>query len=118
MNCSSQRLRSVTGSLALYSSLVSSVLKKLLMLGWPARSMCAACHRRTLDRPPDVDLGLGAEFTGGQLDHNRKHVRPGVRIDACPRRLAVEMLPLASKRFLIPSRSKKNASLRLPAKKL
>ena len=32
------RLRSLTGSLALYSSLVSSVLKKLLTLGWPARS--------------------------------------------------------------------------------
>src|SRR4029077_4137106 len=46
-----QRLRSLIGSLALYSSLVSSGLKKLLTDGWPARSTwsslpsCLTLHR-------------------------------------------------------------------------
>src|SRR4029079_2689709 len=52
MNISVQRLRSLTGSLALYSSLVSSVLKKLLTLACPPRSTCSSCpSRRTLHRP-------------------------------------------------------------------
>src|SRR2546423_14934362 len=54
-----QRLRSLTGSLALYSSLVSSVLKKLLTLGWPARSTCSSLPSwRTLHRPQMRISGL------------------------------------------------------------
>src|SRR6201997_376188 len=41
--------------------------------------------------PPDVDLGLGVEFTRRQLDHRRKHVRLRIRIHAGPWRLAAEM---------------------------
>ncbi len=41
--------------------------------------------------PPDVDLGLGIEFTRRQLDHSRKHVRFRIRIHAGPWRLAAEM---------------------------
>src|SRR5215472_459736 len=41
--------------------------------------------------PPDVDLGLGAEFARRQLDRRRKHVRLRVRIHAGPWRLATEM---------------------------
>ena len=74
--------------------------------------------------PPYMDLGLGIEFACWQLDHRRKHVRFRIRIYAGPWRLAAEMrlgevpFTLVSSRFLIPSKSKKNASLRLPAKKL
>src|SRR5262249_3008913 len=41
--------------------------------------------------PPDVHLGLGSEFTRGQLDHSRKHVRLRIRIHPGPWRLAAEM---------------------------
>src|SRR6266481_1466683 len=41
--------------------------------------------------PPDVDLGLGVEFTRRQLDHSRKHVRLRIRIHAGPWRLGAEM---------------------------
>src|SRR5262249_1696113 len=41
--------------------------------------------------PPDVDLGLGVEFTRWQLDCRREHVRLRIRIYAGPRRLAAEM---------------------------
>src|SRR6516165_12818972 len=41
--------------------------------------------------PPDVDLGLGAEFARRQLDRRRKHVRLRIRIHAGPWRLAAEM---------------------------
>src|SRR5262245_50125049 len=40
---------------------------------------------------PDVHLGLGGEFTRGQLDHSRKHVRLRIRIYPRPWRLAAEM---------------------------
>src|SRR5215475_9441196 len=65
-NWSSHRLRSFTGSLALYSSLVSSVLKKLLTLGWPARSTWSSLpSRRTLHRPQMWILGLGSSSLVG-----------------------------------------------------
>src|SRR5215813_5200263 len=41
--------------------------------------------------PPDVDLGLGVEFTRRQFDRRRKHVRLRIRIHAGPWRLAAEM---------------------------
>src|SRR5262249_20675295 len=41
--------------------------------------------------PPDVDLGLGVEFTRWQLDCRREHVRLRIRSYAGPRRLAAEM---------------------------
>src|SRR5215831_4094851 len=50
--------------------------------------------------PPDVDLGLGVEFTRRQFDRRRKHVRLRIRIYAGPWRLAAEMrlgkVPFAS----------------------
>src|SRR5580704_18098169 len=53
-----QRLRSLIGSLALYSSLVSSVLKKLLTDGWPARSACTSPPSRCrLHRPQMLTSG-------------------------------------------------------------
>src|SRR5262249_36888784 len=41
--------------------------------------------------PPDVELGLGIEFAGRQLDHSGKHVRFRIRIRSGPWRLAAEM---------------------------
>src|SRR5262245_4430417 len=41
--------------------------------------------------PPDMDLGLGIEFTRWQFDHCRKHVRFRIRVYAGPWRLAAEM---------------------------
>src|SRR5215475_2934880 len=41
--------------------------------------------------PPDVDRGLGVEFTRRQLDRRRKHVRLRIRIHAGPWRLVAEM---------------------------
>ena len=55
--------RSLTGSLALYSSLVSSVLKKLLIDGCPARSAWTSSpSRRTLHRPQILQFGLGGQL--------------------------------------------------------
>jgi hypothetical protein len=49
--------------------------------------------------PPDVDLGLGIEFTRWQLDHSRKHVGFRIRVHASPWRFAAEVrlgeVPLA-----------------------
>jgi hypothetical protein len=73
---------------------------------------------------PDVDFRLGIDFARRKLDHGREHVRFCIRVHPCPRRLPPRWgsvkfrLPLVSNRFLIPSKSKKNASLRLPAKKV
>src|SRR5215475_14993992 len=41
--------------------------------------------------PPDVDLALGIKLARRELDHGRKHVRFGIRIDAGPWRRAAEM---------------------------
>src|SRR5262249_9329782 len=41
--------------------------------------------------PPDVNVGIGIEFTRRQLDRRRKHVRLRIRIQAGPRRLAAAM---------------------------
>src|SRR5580704_9732606 len=41
--------------------------------------------------PPDVDLRLGIEFTGRQLDHCRKHVGFRIGIHTGPGRLASKM---------------------------
>src|SRR3989440_9871806 len=41
--------------------------------------------------PPDVDLGLGIEFTRRQLDHCRKHIPFRIRIHAGPWGFAAEM---------------------------
>src|SRR5262249_35046548 len=74
--------------------------------------------------PPDVHLGLGIEFTRRQLDHSRKHVRFRIRIHPGPWRLAAEMrlgeVPLAPdiEQVLDSVEVEKNASLRLPAKKV
>src|SRR5215472_539387 len=124
-NWSSQRLRSLTGSLALYSSLVSSVLKKLLTLGCPARSTCSNLPSRlTLQRPQMWTSGLGSSSLVGSsiaVENTFACVFESTPVhgDLPPRRGSVKFrLPLISNRFLIPSKSKKNASLRLPAKKV
>src|ERR1700747_3119217 len=90
-NWSSHRLRSLMGSLALYSSLVSSVLKKLLTLGWPAIDVKQLAVASYTAPPPDADLRLGIECTRRQLDHRRKHVRFRIRIHAGPWRFAADM---------------------------
>src|SRR5271169_450554 len=123
MNCSSHRLRSLTGSLALYSSLVSSVLKKLLTLGWPARSTCSNLPSRLRLQRPQIwipDLGssslVGSSITVENTFASVFESTP-VQGDLPPRWGAVKFLPpLVSNRFLIPSKSKKEASLRAPAK--
>src|SRR5262252_8523485 len=124
-NWPSHRLRSLTGSLALYSSLVSSVLKKLLTLGWPAGSTCRSLpSRRTLQRPQTWILGLGLSLLVGNsiaVENTFACVLESTPVhgDLPPRCGSVKFrLPLISNRFLIPSKSKKNASLRLPAKKV
>src|SRR5712672_3372890 len=118
-----QRLRSLIGSLALYSSLVSSVLKKLLTDGWPARSTCCSLpslrklHRpqiRTSGLPPSSRVGISitVEKTLACVFESTP-----VHGDLPPRCGAVKFLPPeVSNIFLIPSKSKKKASLRLPAK--
>src|SRR5215475_13350532 len=125
MNCSSQRLRSLTGSLALYSSLVSSVLKKLLTLGWPARSTWLRLpFSRRLQRPqmriselaPSSRVGISIA-----IENTLACVLESTPVhgDLPPRWGAVKFRPpRVSNRFLIPSKSKKKASLRLPAKNL
>src|SRR4029079_2645849 len=122
MNISVQRLRSLTGSLALYSSLVASLLKKLLTLGWPARSTCRSLpSRRTLHRPqirisPGPSSLVGSSITVENPLASVFESTP-VQGDLPPRWGAVKFLPpRVSNRFLMPSKSKKNASLRLPAK--
>src|SRR6476469_8800128 len=118
-----QRLRSLTGSLALYSSLVSSVLKKLLTLGWPARSTCRSLpSRRRLHRPQIRISGLAPSSLVGSsitVENTLASVFESTPVqgDLPPRWGAVKFLPpRVSNRFLMPSKSKKNASLRLPAK--
>src|SRR6476660_9753486 len=118
-----QRLRSLTGSLALYSSLVSSVLKKLLTDGWPARSTCRSLpSRRRLHRPHMRTAGLAPSSLVGNsiaVENTLACVFESTPVHGAlpPRCGAVKFLPpLVSNRFLIPSKSKKNASLRLPAK--
>src|SRR5258708_33289090 len=118
-----QRLRSLTGSLALYSSLVSSVLKKLLTEGWPARSTCCSwpslrrLHRRQMrisGLPPSSRVGssITVENTLACVFESTP-----VHGDLPPRCGAVKFLPPeVSNRALIPSKSKKKASLRLPVK--
>src|SRR5215813_242150 len=90
-NWSSHRLRSLTGSLALYSSLVSSVLKKLLTLGWPARSTEPTCRLVLRCIAPRCGSRAGIEFARRRLDHSRKHVRFRIRTHAGPWRLTTEM---------------------------
>jgi hypothetical protein len=74
--------------------------------------------------PPDVDFGFGAEFTGRQLDHSRKHVRFSIRIDTCPRGFAVEVkrgefrLPLVSEEVIDAVEIKEEHVAALPAKKV
>src|SRR6516165_7760855 len=125
MNCASHRLRSLTGSLALYSSLVSSVLKKLLTLGWPARSTCNNLPSRLrLHRPQMWTSGRGLSSLVGNstaVENTFAWVLESTPVhgDLPPRCGSVKLrLPRISNRFLIPSKSKKNASLRLPAKKV
>src|SRR5229473_1523636 len=124
-NWSSHRLRSLTGSLALYSSLVSSVLKKLLTLGWPARSTWRSLPSlRTLHRPQTRISGLAPSSLVGSsitVENTLASVFESTPVhgDLPPRWGAVKFLPPeVSNRFLIPSKSKKKASLRLPAKKV
>src|SRR5271163_4660707 len=65
-NWSSHRFQSFGGSLALYSSLVSSVLKKLLTDGWPARSTWSSLPSLcTLHRPQICTTGFGASSLVG-----------------------------------------------------
>jgi len=60
------RSRSCTGSLALYSSLVSSVLKKLLTDGCPARSTWTSSpSRRRLHRPQILMSGSAPKKSVG-----------------------------------------------------
>src|SRR5208283_5348394 len=106
----SHRLRSFTGSLALYSNLVSSVLKKLLTLGWPARSTCSSLPSlRKLHRPQTWISGLGASSLVGSsitVENTLASVFESTPVhgDLPPKWGAVKFLPpLVSKRFLIPS---------------
>src|SRR6516164_7931900 len=85
MNCSSQRLRSLTGSLALYSSFVSSVS------AIDVKQLAVASHTAPA---PDVHLRLGIDFTRRQLDRGRTHVRLCVRTHAGPWRLAANNTPI------------------------
>ena len=109
---------------ALYSSLVSSVLKKLLTDGCPARSTCSSSpSRRTLQRPQIRMSGSAPRQRGRHLEHHRAHVGRRVGIDSGPRRFGAGWVsavkfrsPEVSNRFLTPSKSKKKASLRAPAK--
>jgi hypothetical protein len=113
----------LTGSLALYSSLVSSVLKKLLTDGWPARSTCKSLPSfRRLQRPQIPTLlptsRVGSSIT---VDSTLAWVLESTPVhgDLLPKCGAVKLRPpLVSNSALMPSKSKKNASLRLPAKKV
>src|SRR5215213_10366485 len=116
---------SLTGSLALYSNLVSSVLKKLLTLGWPARSTCSSLpSTRTLHLPQMRISGSAPSSLVGSsitIENTLASVFESTPVhgDLPPKWGAVKFLPpLVSNRFLIPSKSKKKASLRLPAKNL
>src|SRR5215208_3468421 len=118
-----QRARSLTGSLALYSSLVSSVLKKLLTDGCPARSTCSSSPpRRTLQRPQILMSGSAPRKLVGisiAIEKTLASVLESTPVqgDSPGNVRSVKLrLPEVSKRFLIPSQSKKNASLRAPAK--
>src|SRR5882757_10879482 len=99
MNSSSQRLRSLTGSLALYSSLVSSVLKKLLTDGWPARSTWRSLpSRRTLHRPQMRIAGLAPSSLVGSsnaVENTLASVFESLPVqgDLPPRRGEVKFLP-------------------------
>src|SRR5829696_8159406 len=116
---------SLTGSLALYSNLVSSVLKKLLTLGWPARSTCSSWPSwRTLHRPQMRISGAAPSSLVGSsitVENTLASVLESTPVhgDWPPRWGAVKFLPPeVSNRALIPSKSKKKASLRAPAKKV
>src|SRR6476646_5517412 len=123
MNMSIHRSRSCTGSLALYSSLVSSVLKKLLTDGCPARSTWTSSpSRRRLHRPQilisgsaprkSVGISMAVEKTLAAVLESTP-----VQGDSPGRVSSVKLrLPEVSKSSLTPSKSKKNASLRAPAK--
>src|SRR5215475_2616348 len=126
MNISVQRLRSLTGSEALYSSLVSSVLKKLDTEGWPARStwFSLPSFSRRLQRPQMRIVPVPSSLVGSStaventlawvLESTPVHGDlPGVRCGSVKFRL-----PRVSNRFLMPSKSKKKASLREPQKKV
>src|SRR3954468_8643956 len=123
MNMSIHRARSLTGSLALYSSLVSSVLKKLLTDGCPARSTWRSRpSRRTLHLPQILTSGSAPRKLVGISMAVEKTLAlvlesTPVQGDSPGRVSAVKLRPPeVSKRFLTPSKSKKNASLRAPAK--
>src|SRR6185369_1084037 len=125
MNMSIHRWRSCTGSLALYSSLVSSVLKKLLTDGWPARSTCRSSpSRRKLQRPQILMSGSAPRKLVGismAVEKTLASVLESTPVqgDSPGKVRSVKLrLPEVSKIFLIPSKSKKNASLRAPAKKV
>src|SRR5258708_13255651 len=117
-----QRLRSLIGSLALYSSLVSSVLKKLLTEGWPARSTwsslpsCLTLHR------PQTRIGylVPSSLVGSSntVENTLASVFESTPVQGCltPTCSEVKFLsPSGLVRFLIPSCSKKKASRRPPA---
>src|ERR1700750_784784 len=126
MNISSQRLRSLTGSDALYSSLVSSVLKKLETDGWPARStwFSLPSFSRRLQRPQIRTVPPPSSLVGNSttVENTLASVLestpvqgdlPGVRCGSVKFRL-----PRMSNRFLMPSKSKKKAWLRVAQKKV
>src|SRR3978361_1584988 len=124
MNVPIPRSLSRTGSDALYSSLVSSVLKKLLTDGCPARSTCNSLpSRRRLHRPQIRMSGsapsalVGSSSTIEQTLASVLESTPFQGVSGRGWTGEVKFrVPDVSNRFLTPSKSKKNASLRAPAK--
>src|SRR5262249_8460545 len=81
-NWSSHRLRSLTGVG------VEEAADARMARAIDVKQLAVASYTAP---PPDVDLGLGVEFTRRQLDRRRKHVRLRIRIYAGPWRLVAEM---------------------------
>src|ERR1700712_2523990 len=119
-----QRSRSCTGRDALYSSLVSSVLKKLDTDGCPALSTCSSSPSRCrLQRPQIRTSGsapkalVGSSRTIEQTLASVLESTPVQGDSGAGWTGEVKFrLPDVSNRLLTPSKSKKNASLRAPAK--
>src|SRR4029077_13143294 len=118
-----QRLRSLIGSLALYSSLVSSVLKKLLTDGWPARSTWSSLRSCLTLHRPQTRIGylVPSSLVGSSntVENTLASVFESTPVQGAltPTWSDVKFRsPNGLYRFLIPSKSKKKASLRLPVK--
>src|SRR5260370_42445965 len=115
-----QRLRSLIGSLALYSSLVSSVLKKLLTDGWPARSTWSSLPSSLTLHRPQMRIGylLPSSLVGSSntVENTLASVFEATPVKGAltPARSEAKFLsPSGLYRLLIPSYAKSTASRRL-----